>query len=151
MLHLTGQGSDVGCSSSLSASLNKSDRCLNARYIKGFSIWLEEQGSGGNTQMCSRGFPPFLQLSGQELENPGSKEEAGLETDKESSRQTGVEVERLNPQQGSMRARIRALTGPALFVIHAIQLIPKVPWPALCNKPGHAASFIHPLWPQCVL
>lgn len=52
---------------------------------------------------------------------------AGKDADKESSRQTGREVERLSPQQGSTRARIRGMTGHALFVIHAIVLIPKAP------------------------
>lgn len=68
----------------------------------------------GNTPNAA--FPTF-QLRAQELEKSnfnakreadrqsGGSHAAGEDADKESSRQTGREVERLNPQQGSTRGK----------------------------------------------
>lgn len=83
----------------------------------------------------------------------GGNGAAGKDADKESSRQTGRKVESFTRQHESQKsAWIRGSTGIALFVIHAILLIPKAPdRPCVINPDVWLHSFILSLAPVCVV
>lgn len=68
MLHLTEQGSDVGCSSFHSASLNKSVRSLNTRLIEDSVLYLA--GRTGSVGLGPDTYTVFFPMS--ELERIGT-------------------------------------------------------------------------------
>ncbi|TNN53836.1 hypothetical protein EYF80_035981 [Liparis tanakae] len=88
----------------------------------------EGSGEGRCFKTVTVPYPEIVRPRARKAQVKGPEASRRAVTRKE--RMQARKVERLNPQQGSeeaKRARIRGLTGPALFVIHAIPLIPKAP------------------------